>query len=67
MKTGDVLKEWAKHEVRFLEEEGDGVKNEHGVYSYQSKDGSHFIALEYFLRHYRKWLVDNNIVKEIKP
>jgi hypothetical protein len=60
-----IFKELTKNEVAFLEDEGDGVKNEHGAYCYQSMDGSHLIALDYYLMHYKKWLIEKGIVKEL--
>lgn len=61
-----IFKELTKHEVSFLEQEHNGEKNEHGAYCYVSQNGNHHIALDMFLRSYRDWLVENNIVKEIE-
>lgn len=54
-----------KNEWSFLDGEGQGQKNLAGAYCYQSQDGNHLIALDFFLMHYKKWLIENKIVKEI--
>lgn len=59
------FKELTKHEVAFLEGEGEGEKNEHGTYIYISHNKNHSIRLDLFLQHYKQYLIDHNIVKEI--
>lgn len=60
---------WAKaltQEHEYLEsEEGNAVQNEHGVYAYQSFDGSHLLSLDFFLLRYKEWLIENGYVKEL--
>lgn len=51
-------------ERKFLEER-EAVKNEHGVYAYQSKDGAEIMSLDHYLRDYKDWLIENKYVKEI--
>lgn len=66
MTPEEQLEAMTKHEREFLEsEEGDGVKNEYGVYVYKSHDERHIISLDYYLASYKSWLIENNIVKEI--
>lgn len=64
-KIDNMFSELTKYEVQFLNEDGNGEKNEYGAYCYQSQNGNHLIALDMFLRSYRDWLVENNIVKEL--
>ncbi len=60
------FKEWTKNEIKFLDGEANGERNEHGAFCYQSQSGNHLIALDLFLASYRMWLIDNKIVKEIE-
>lgn len=49
-------------EVKFLERE-EFVKNEHGVYIYESKDGRMSINLPFILLEYKNYLIEERIVK----
>ena len=53
------------NETRFLESDGQGKKNAAGSYCYVSQDNNHYIALDFYLMYYKKWLIENKIVKEI--
>jgi hypothetical protein len=67
MTPEEQLKEMTKNEIAFLQsEEGDGECNEHGVYLYTSGNGNHIVSLEFYLCSYKNWLIENNIVKEVK-
>jgi hypothetical protein len=59
-----AFKEATKHEVAFLEGEGQGHKNANGAYCYQSNDGNDLIALDFYLMHYKQWLIENKILRE---
>lgn len=65
-KLNDFFDERYKHEVAFLKENESEV-NEHGVFIYQSSNSFHSIRLDAFLRSYRDWLIEHNIVKPIEP
>lgn len=56
--------ELTKNEIAFLKEMHIPT-NEHGAYSFTSSDGSTLIALDLFLTHYKSWLIENDIVKEL--
>lgn len=49
-------------ERKFLEEQG-AVQNPHGVYAYQSADGTEIMSLDHYLREYKEWLIENNYLK----
>lgn len=59
-----MFKNLLENETAFLEGEGGGVKNAAGSYCYVSQDNNHYIALDFYLMHYKKWLIENRIVKE---
>lgn len=61
----DTFRELLKNATAFLESEGQGQLNASGAYCYVSQDNNHYIALDFFLMHYEKWLIENKIVKEI--
>ncbi len=58
------FKELTKHEEKFCEEMGYNI-NQYGAYIYASTDGDSSINLPLTLQHYKEWLIENNIVKEI--
>lgn len=58
------FKELTKHEVRFCEEMG-YHKNQYGAYIYATDDGISSINLPFTFQHYKQWLIENNIVKEV--
>ncbi len=64
IKLDKYLDELTKHEVKFLKEQG-AEKNEYGTYVYRSANDNHILRLDMFLSHYREWLIENKIVKEI--
>ena len=45
--------------------ENDTIKNEHGAYLYASKCGHDQLLMDFFLKDYKDWLVENGIVKLI--
>ena len=57
--------ELTKNEVAFLKEMHIPT-NEHVAYVFVSSDETTTIALDMFMAHYRQWLIENDIVKEIK-
>jgi len=59
------IAELLKNEIKFCEE-FECIKNEHGAYIYNSKNRNHSFNLPAFLSDYKDWLIENNIVKEIK-
>jgi len=61
----DQLKEYVKHETKFCEEH-DIEKNEHGVYLYISQNGVSQLSLDFILREYRDWLIEEGIVKQVR-
>ncbi len=61
----ETFGELLKNEIAFLKGEGQGQRNPAGAYCYMSQDGNHLIALDFYLMHYKKWLIENKIVKEI--
>lgn len=63
-KIDSTFKLLLENETAFLEGEGQGQKNAAGAYCYVSQDNNHYIALDFYLMHYKKWLIENRIVKE---
>lgn len=66
VKLDAFFEERTKHEIAYLKE-NDGEVNEYGVYIYASTNGYHSLNLPLFLRSYRDWLIENEIVKPIEP
>lgn len=58
------FKELTKHEEVFCEKIK-YQKNEYGAYIFASSDGNNSINLLLTLQHYKQWLIENNIVKEL--
>jgi hypothetical protein len=61
-KLDAFFEERLKHEIKYLKE-NDAEVNEYGAYVYTSKNGSHSLRLDLFLRDFRDWLIENGIVK----
>lgn len=58
------FKELTKHEVAFCEEMK-YQKNDYGAYIFATSDGNNSINLPLTLQHFKQWLIENNIVKEV--
>jgi hypothetical protein len=54
--------ELLKTERLFLEEM-EAVKNENGKYLYKSTNEDEILLLDFYLKHYKDWLVQNGMVK----
>lgn len=52
-----------KHEINFCEANG-MIKNENGVYAYQSIDGKDSLSLTHILKEFREYLEDKGITME---
>ena len=63
-KMDKFFEELIKNEVEFCEELG-LEKNEHGVYIYESSNGNSSMNVPMVLQHYKEWLIENRLVKEI--
>lgn len=58
-----LIEETVINEEKFCKEL-EFVTNEHGVYIYKSQNLVSSINLPYILRHYKDWLIENNIVND---
>ena len=63
VKLDAFFEERTREEMKFLCDNGAEL-NEYGVYIYQSTNGNSSINLALFLRGYRDYLIENDIVKE---
>jgi hypothetical protein len=54
-----------KNERLFLEE-NDSLKNANGAYLYKSESGNDILLLDYYLKDYKDWLIENGIVKLVE-
>ncbi len=54
--------ELLKTERLFLEEM-EAVKDERGSYLYKSRNADDILLLDFYLKEYKDWLVENGIVK----
>jgi uncharacterized membrane protein len=54
-----------KNEIDFCNEI-DCIKNENGVFVYKSENGVHKFNLPALLSHYKDWLIEKNIVSEVR-
>mgnify|MGYP000902156127 CR=1 FL=1 len=64
-KMNKAFEELIKNEVAFCEEL-DFEMNEHGVYIYESSNGNSSLNLPMVLQHYKEWLIENKLVKEVR-
>jgi hypothetical protein len=65
-KLQELMSKRTRIEKLFLNSEaGNGVKNRHNVFIYQSSCGKHLLKLDHFLADYKEWLIENKFVKEI--
>ena len=60
----DKIDELIKNEVEFCEEM-EFEKNEHNAYIYKSSNGHETMNLPCILNHYKDWLIEKGIVKEL--
>lgn len=58
------FEELIKNEVEFCRELG-LEKNEHGVYIYESSNGNSSMNVPMVLQHYKEWLIENELVREL--
>jgi len=65
-KLDAFFKERTKHELAFLKE-NEAEANEYDVYLYTSANTHHSIRLDLFLRSYRDYLIEHNIVRQVEP
>ncbi len=54
--------ELLKTERLFLEEM-EAVKDEKGSYLYKSRNADDILLLDFYLKEYKDWLVENGVVK----
>ncbi len=54
--------ELLKTERLFLEEM-EAVKDENGKYLYKSRNADEILLLDFYLKDYKDWLIENGIVK----
>lgn len=58
-----LMQKALEQETEFLEE-GEFIKNEHGVYIYSSPCGTLTFSLDHILRDYKEWLIEKKYVRE---
>jgi hypothetical protein len=63
-KLNKMLDDLTENEVKFCEEM-EFEKNEHGVYIYQSSNGRSSMNLPFILQHYKEWLIEMELVREV--